>query len=204
MEQFTWNQFFMAPCQLLAMWSINAGFLVKPSVVQENDRIPDEENSWTSAYDYFMEQDHYVVDEHVIRTMHATGSTLFLYPLAAVAVFTDFICNPYKQAEDCEQVPIAEVRVANSPDELESEDIKVLNDVVQQLPDRIEPNEKRVNINTAHVLELMTIPSIGRTKAMAIIRYREKKGLFTTPESLVNVSGIKDKTFEKIAYLITV
>ncbi|MFC5591079.1 helix-hairpin-helix domain-containing protein [Sporosarcina soli] len=65
-------------------------------------------------------------------------------------------------------------------------------------------NGGRVNINTANEQELMTIPGVGPAKATAIIQYRTDHGLFKTPESLMEVSGIGQKTFEKLESQITV
>ncbi|EUJ51602.1 helix-hairpin-helix domain-containing protein [Paenilisteria rocourtiae] len=62
----------------------------------------------------------------------------------------------------------------------------------------------KVNINTADVATLQTIPGIGATKAQAIIDYREKEGLFTTNADLSKVSGIGAKTVERLSEHITV
>ena len=56
-----------------------------------------------------------------------------------------------------------------------------------------------ININTAGVDELCTIPSIGPARANAIIAYREEiGGRFENIEQLKEVSGIKDGSFNKI------
>ncbi len=60
----------------------------------------------------------------------------------------------------------------------------------------------RVDINIADEQELMTLPGIGPSKATSIIQYRTEKGLFKTPEDLMNVSGIGEKTYEKLESLI--
>ncbi|MFJ7933593.1 helix-hairpin-helix domain-containing protein [Sporosarcina sp. NPDC096371] len=65
-------------------------------------------------------------------------------------------------------------------------------------------DDGKVNINTADIQQLMTIPGIGPSKAAAIIQYREEHGLFKLPESLMEVSGIGQKTFDKLASQITV
>ena len=55
----------------------------------------------------------------------------------------------------------------------------------------------KVNINTATVEELDTLPDIGPAKAKAIIQYRETESKFFEIEDIKKVSGIGDKTFEK-------
>lgn len=61
-----------------------------------------------------------------------------------------------------------------------------------------------VNINTGTVEQLQTLTGIGAGKANAIIEYRESVGGFKTVEDIKNVSGIGDKTFEKIRDRLTV
>jgi len=48
------------------------------------------------------------------------------------------------------------------------------------------------------------LPGIGPAKAKAIIEYREENGPFRSAEDIKNVSGIGEKTFEKIAGHISV
>ena len=62
----------------------------------------------------------------------------------------------------------------------------------------------KVDLNKADGTELQTLPGIGPAKAAAIIDYREKSGPFKAIEDLKNISGIGDKTFEKLQDLITV
>ena len=50
----------------------------------------------------------------------------------------------------------------------------------------------------------MTLPGIGPSKAKAIIQYREEHGTFKKIEDLKSVSGIGEKTFEKLKDLITI
>ncbi len=51
-----------------------------------------------------------------------------------------------------------------------------------------------VNINTAPLSELLTLPGIGETKARAIINYRTSHGKFTSIEQLDDVPGIGPAT----------
>ena len=64
--------------------------------------------------------------------------------------------------------------------------------------------DNQVNLNTATQAELETLPGIGPSKAIAIIEYRETTGKFQQIEDLKNISGIGDKTFEKLQDSITV
>ena len=61
-----------------------------------------------------------------------------------------------------------------------------------------------VNINTASLAELDTLPGIGPTTAQKIIDYREQNGPFLAKEDIINVSGVGPGTFERIKDLITV
>lgn len=62
----------------------------------------------------------------------------------------------------------------------------------------------KININTATLDELDTLPGIGPSKAKAIIEYRESTSMFYYIEDILNVSGIGEKTFEQIKDLICV
>lgn len=64
--------------------------------------------------------------------------------------------------------------------------------------------EGSINLNTATADELDKLPGIGQAMAARIIDYREVNGFFTTIDELKSVSGIGDKTFEKLKVYITV
>ena len=61
-----------------------------------------------------------------------------------------------------------------------------------------------ININTAGSEELQQISGIGPVTAEKIIRYREENGAFGSVEDITNVSGIGEKTLEKMKPQITV
>ncbi|HNB39919.1 MAG TPA: ComEA family DNA-binding protein [Anaerolineales bacterium] len=60
-----------------------------------------------------------------------------------------------------------------------------------------------ININTASVEELDSLPGIGPTIAQRIIDYRDENGPFQTIEDILNVSGVGPSTFDQIKDLIT-
>lgn len=65
--------------------------------------------------------------------------------------------------------------------------------------ERAAAEQVKVNINTADKEELCTLPGIGESKAEDIIAYREKQGSFKNLEELMQVSGIKESLYEKLA-----
>ncbi|KAB2338622.1 hypothetical protein F7731_03455 [Cytobacillus depressus] len=65
-------------------------------------------------------------------------------------------------------------------------------------------NDGKVNLNTANETELQSLPGIGPAKAAAIIEFRETNGPFKVIEDLKSISGIGEKTFEKLSDSIKV
>lgn len=61
-----------------------------------------------------------------------------------------------------------------------------------------------LNINTATLEELDSLPGIGPVIAQRIVDYRESIGGFQSIESITEVSGIGEATFTKIKEQITV
>ncbi|MDR2647839.1 MAG: helix-hairpin-helix domain-containing protein [Oscillospiraceae bacterium] len=60
-----------------------------------------------------------------------------------------------------------------------------------------------VNLNTATLEQLETLPGIGPVKAEAILAYRAQRGAFSSVEQLLDINGIGEKTLEKLKPLIT-
>ena len=61
-----------------------------------------------------------------------------------------------------------------------------------------------INLNTATVEQLESLPGIGPKTAERIVEYRTKSGPFKRIEELMNVKGIGEKSFLKLKPLITV
>lgn len=62
----------------------------------------------------------------------------------------------------------------------------------------------KININTADSTSLQTLNGVGPATAQKIIDYRQSNGSFSSVEDIKNVSGIGDKTFEKLKDSITI
>ena len=61
-----------------------------------------------------------------------------------------------------------------------------------------------LDLNSASVTELESLPGIGRRTAERIVEHRQKNGGFKKIEELMNVKGIGEKSFLKLKPLITV
>ena len=61
-----------------------------------------------------------------------------------------------------------------------------------------------ININTATLQQLCTLPGIGESTAQKIIDYRTENGAFQSPEEIKNIRGIKDAKYESIKDFICV
>jgi len=66
------------------------------------------------------------------------------------------------------------------------------------------PPEALVNLNTATVDELDTLPEVGPVTAQAILDYRTEHGGFGSVDELLDIEGIGEKTLGKIAPHVTV
>jgi competence protein ComEA len=62
----------------------------------------------------------------------------------------------------------------------------------------------KVNLNTASVEQLTTLPGVGPKLAARIVEYRQKSGTFRSPQELLNVQGIGEKNFAKMEAWLSV
>lgn len=62
----------------------------------------------------------------------------------------------------------------------------------------------RVDINTADLATLMTLPGIGQGKAQSILDYRQEHGGFSSIEEIMQVDGIKEGTYAKFKDMIRI
>ena len=98
----------------------------------------------------------------------------------------------------------------NMPAEKAEETVQISKEekaVEETVPDKAleEPQKiSLVNINTADLEELTTLPGIGPARAADIIEYRRTMGEFEKIEDIMKVKGIKTGIFSKINSLICV
>ena len=72
------------------------------------------------------------------------------------------------------------------------------------VPEVVTSTTELVNINTASVAELDTLPGVGPTTAAAIIAHREQHGPFQTVDQLGDVHGIGPAKLDALRGLVTV
>ena len=66
------------------------------------------------------------------------------------------------------------------------------------------PGAALVNINTADLAELETLPEVGPVTAQAIVTWRETNGGYTSVDELLEVDGIGEATLAAMAPFVTV
>ncbi len=69
---------------------------------------------------------------------------------------------------------------------------------IEEQPDAGSTEDGLVDINTADITGLMTLPGIGEARASDIISYRSENGGFDVIEDIMKVPGIKEAAFNKI------
>lgn len=65
-------------------------------------------------------------------------------------------------------------------------------------------SDGKINVNTATLDQLMTLPGIGEKRAESILKLREERGSFQTVEELLEAEGIKEGIFDQIKDFIKV
>ena len=75
---------------------------------------------------------------------------------------------------------------------------------ITQGKDNMSEGQSKININSAQIEELITLPGVREATANKIIEYRKENGKFQKIEDLKNVPGIGDSKYENIKMLIKV
>ena len=77
-------------------------------------------------------------------------------------------------------------------------------EIITFIPDNLKEVSGKININTASISELISLPSIGEKRAQKIIEYRENIGDFKNTEDIKKVKGIGEGIYTKIKDMIEI
>ena len=66
------------------------------------------------------------------------------------------------------------------------------------------PGPQKININQAETWLLQALPGIGETLAQRIVDYRGQNGPFRNTTELLKISGMGNKTYDRIKDMITI
>lgn len=105
--------------------------------------------------------------------------------------------------EDGQQLNIP-YKSGQEPEVDENESLDLPGEEPTEEPSTSDTDAELININSASLEELDSLPGIGPTIAQRIIDYREENGGFGVIEDIMNVSGVGPSTYEQIKDLITV
>ena len=83
-----------------------------------------------------------------------------------------------------------------------SADLSQLKLYISQTEEEEQP--QKIDLNRAEAWLLEALPGIGKSRAQAIVKYREQNGPFRNINELIKIEGIGTATYEKIKHLITV
>ncbi|MDE0547008.1 ComEA family DNA-binding protein [Microbacterium sp. C7(2022)] len=135
---------------------------------------------------------------HVAGAVRAPG----LYVLAAGARVVDAVAAAGGFADDADRSAVNLARVVTDGEQL------YVPTPGEQIATPAEPagapGDGRVNLNTADVAALDTLPRIGPAIAQRIIDWRDEHGTFTSVEDLLAVPGIGEKMLDALRDLVVV
>lgn len=150
----------------------------------------------------------------VVETIEEEDSTIFIEVKGAVSrpgvyelEYGDRVLTAIELAGG--YLPDSDSKTINHAQKVEDEMIIYVPLVGEEIVDPANSSadssgNQLININKADVPGLTSLPGIGPAKAEAIISYREENGGFKSVQDLMEVTGIGQKTFEKLESYITV
>ncbi len=133
---------------------------------------------------------------HVEGAVQAPG----LYLLPAGARVVDAIGAAGGFTSDADQAGLNLARMLTDGEQLH---VPLIGETAADTSDGVE-SDGRVNINTADVTTLDTLPRIGPAIAQRIVDWRAANGAFTSVDDLLSVSGIGDAILAGLRDLVTV
>jgi competence protein ComEA len=144
---------------------------------------------------------------YVVGAIHTPEARISMPPgsrvedaLALVGVQEDADLSQVNMAQRLQDGDMIFVPAQADPSTGETADETVGQDIQTPTPN----TPRRININTATLDELDTLPGIGPAKAQSIIDYREANGSFTSVDEIVNVSGIGEGTLAELRPYLTI
>lgn len=144
-------------------------------------------------------------EKSVPVTVHICGAVINpgVYELPPGSRIVDAVDKAGGLSEDADE---SYVNLAAIPNDGEQIFIPTIEEAVimKQTPQETGMSSGKVNINTADKTLLCTLPGIGDTRAADIIAYRQEHGNFSAIEDIMQVSGIKEGSFQKIKEMIVV
>ena len=144
-------------------------------------------------------------EKSVSVTVHICGAVINpgVYELPPGSRIVDAVDKAGGLSEDADE---SYVNLAAIPNDGEQIFIPTIEEAVimKQTPQETGMSSGKVNINTADKTLLCTLPGIGDTRAADIIAYRQEHGNFSAIEDIMQVSGIKEGSFQKIKEMIVV
>jgi competence protein ComEA len=138
--------------------------------------------------------------------VHVSGAVLRpgLYALGEDARVVDAVAAAGGFTDDAVRGAVNLARLLSDGEQLHAP-------VIGELPPASGPGDGaasaadgRVNLNTADLAQLDTLPRIGAAMAQRIVDWRTQNGRFTSVEDLLAVPGIGDKMLETLRDLVTV
>jgi len=114
--------------------------------------------------------------------------------------------NQAQELKDQQQIHVPRIGEENAPPPVQDgkQDSPPTENNGDSAPSGAPVVGQMINLNTATLEQLDTLPGIGPAIAQRIIDYRENIGGFTSIEEVTQVSGIGEATFAKIKDLIIV
>lgn len=103
-------------------------------------------------------------------------------------------------------MPAAAVELQPAPaaDTLKTASAEQADKAVSDIAAAKAEGETAINLNTADMAELETLNGVGPKTAQAIIDFRDSQGGFTSPDQLLAIKGIGEKTLAKMRDQIVV
>ena len=132
------------------------------------------------------------------------GSRLFDLLKQAGGLTEDAAIQTVNQAMIIQDQQKIIILTQNQAQSIDTENINNNGHLEEKSDEKSSKEAGKLNINQADLTQLQQLSGIGEKKAQAIIDYRNENGSFKTIEDLAKVTGIGEKTVEKLRDSITI